>query len=153
MLHFWLADGHKENLMEEFVWGTPTFNVFIQEIFQTKLFLKSVTVIFSLVSWLLHLPPWVFVCQPLRDRPIYSLLPGSIPACFFTLDSLIKLIEKKSGQELLMKGIRLRITIHLCQPIRLRAEGQLRHTTSLLGCSVRIIGAWHGTIHSLSMLL
>lgn len=48
------------------------------------------------------------------------------------LESFIRLMARKSGQELLMRGIRLMLTIHLHQPILLRAEGQLRRTTSLL---------------------
>lgn len=48
------------------------------------------------------------------------------------LESFIRLMARKSGRELLMRGIRLMLTIHLHQPILLRAEGQLRRTTSLL---------------------
>ena len=39
-----------------------------------------------------------------------------------------------------MRGIRLRLTIRQYQPILLGAEGQLRQTTSLLQCVVRISG-------------
>lgn len=48
----------------------------------------------------------------------------------FLLDSFIMLIARESEWELLMRGIRLRLTIHLHHPILLGAEGQLRQTAS-----------------------
>lgn len=72
----------------------------------------------------------VFSSQPIHSVSHAEQRVGS------RWDSFISLIARKSRRELLMKGIRLRLTIHFCQPIRLGAEGQLRRTTV-----VRITGS------------